>query len=148
MTFKNDQQIKIDASEAYQIHLLEEKLQIARHKQKVGEVVIRKEVETRMVQVPIRREKLIVERIGSHPEKLTEVVIGEEKVNGFGYDELTDGANLDLTRSNFVSLSEAQELLAEISKTSPESSIKIRLDLFSSSAEDSVRLKSICEQQI
>lgn len=83
MTLSNNRLSEINSPESYQISLLEEKLQVAHRKQKVGEVVIRKQVETRMINIPIRREKLIVERIGENPEQLTEVVVAEETVNGF-----------------------------------------------------------------
>ncbi len=43
------------------IRLLGERLVVERSKRKIGEVIIRKEVETRMIQIPVRREKLIIE---------------------------------------------------------------------------------------
>ncbi|MDP8932591.1 MAG: PRC and DUF2382 domain-containing protein [Cyanobacteriota bacterium] len=52
------------------IRLLEERLVINRSKRKVGEVIVRKEIETRMVQVPIQWEKLIVEQVGDDPKVL------------------------------------------------------------------------------
>lgn len=52
------------------VRLLEERLVINRKKWKVGEVVIRKEIETETIQVPIRRETLIVEQVGSPNNKI------------------------------------------------------------------------------
>lgn len=45
------------------ISLLEERLIARIDRQKIGEIVIRKEVETQIIEIPIRREKLIVEQI-------------------------------------------------------------------------------------
>jgi len=64
------------------IRLLEEKLVVNRSKQKVGEVVVRKEIETRVVEVPVRREKLIVEQVGEEPKQLAEIDLGKGKVTG------------------------------------------------------------------
>ncbi|MEL6788320.1 MAG: DUF2382 domain-containing protein [Cyanobacteria bacterium J06607_15] len=150
MTLSNERPVEADivdnAAEAKQISLLEEKLQIARRREKVGEVIIRKQVETRVIKVPLRREKLIVERIGKQPEKLTEVVVAEEKVNGFGYDELTDDATLNSTHSKFLSLSETQSLLAAIEQNPAVSGVKIRLEIVSSSNSVQTELEKICDR--
>jgi stress response protein YsnF len=55
MTLSNDKRSEINSAELYQISLLEEKLQVSRRKEKVGEVVIRKQFETRMISIPLRR---------------------------------------------------------------------------------------------
>lgn len=55
------------------IRLLEERVVVERGKRKIGEVIVRKEVGTRMVQVPVRYEKLIVEEVGSEPKQLAEI---------------------------------------------------------------------------
>lgn len=144
MTLSNDHQAKKNSSEADQIPLLEEKLHITRQKHKVGEVVVRKEVETRMVQVPIRREKLVIQRVGKHPKQLAEVVIGEEKVNGFDYDELAEGETLCINKSHYLSLSTAQELLTSISQKFPAAKIKVRLEIVSNSAEEQIQFQDIC----
>jgi stress response protein YsnF len=53
----------LEVREEQIIRLLAERLVVNQNKRKVGDVTIRKEVETRMIQVPVRREKLIVEQI-------------------------------------------------------------------------------------
>lgn len=146
MTLSNDKQANINSPQAYQISLLEEKLQIARRKQKVGEVIVRKVVETKVVTIPIRREKLIVERIGNNPEILTEVVISEEKVNGFKYDELDDHDTFNISKSHFISFSEAQKLLADIEQLSLVASSKVRLEIVSSCGEDQEAIQDICDR--
>lgn len=149
MTLSNDRQIEATSLEAHQISLLEEKLQIARRKEKVGEVVIRKQVETRMVRLPIRREKLIVEKIGEHPERLAEVVINEETVNGFKYDELESHNDLDLNQSKFIPLSAARELLSMLAELPSTTQIKVRLDIATNGSEDKLiglKIKDICDR--
>ena len=63
------------------IRLLGERLVVERSKRKIGEVVIRKEVETRMIQIPVRREKLIIEKPGIAPNQLAEIDLGEEEIS-------------------------------------------------------------------
>lgn len=146
MTLSNEQQAEITSSEAYQISLLEEKLQVARRRRKVGEVVIRKQIETCMVQVPIRREKLVVERRGQHPEQLAEVILREEKVNGFGYGELNDQGSLQFNQSHFLSLPVAQEMLAAIQRLPGSANVKIRLEIVSSDPANHQELQKLCDR--
>ncbi len=61
------------------ISLLEERLMVDFTRRKVGEIIVRKEIETHVlqVQVPVRREKLIVEQISPEYKKLAEVDLGQ-----------------------------------------------------------------------
>lgn len=136
---------QIVTSEIKNIPLLEEKLKVARRQQKIGEVIVRKQVETRMVQVPIRREKLIVERIGNNPERLTEVVIGEGKVNGFKYEELNDKDSLYITKSHFLNVSTAKDLLEAIANLSSANKAKVRLEIVTDCSEHQIEHQSICD---
>ncbi|MGB6297356.1 MAG: DUF2382 domain-containing protein [Rivularia sp. (in: cyanobacteria)] len=63
------------------IRLLGERLVVERSKRKIGEVIIRKEIETRMIQIPVRREKLIIEEPGIEPKQLAEIDLGEEEIS-------------------------------------------------------------------
>jgi uncharacterized protein (TIGR02271 family) len=148
MTLSNDKRAEINSAEFYQISLLEEKLQVARRKEKVGEVVIRKQVETRMVNIPLRREKLIVERIGDNPEQLTEVIIAEETVNGLKFNELNNSNDLCVNKTHFLSLSTARDLLTAISQLSSASNSKIRLEIVTNSSENKTlsELKNVCDR--
>ncbi|MCL6751246.1 DUF2382 domain-containing protein [Nostoc sp. CCCryo 231-06] len=71
-----------EATEEQIIRLLEERLVVKSSKRKVGEVIVRKEIETRMIQVPVRREKLIVEQISPEHKQLAEIDLGEEEISG------------------------------------------------------------------
>ncbi|WP_017318301.1 DUF2382 domain-containing protein [Mastigocladopsis repens] len=69
------------------IRLLEERLVIDRSKRKVGEVIVRKEIETQIVQVPIRREKLIVEQVSPERKQLAEIDLGQGEIFGVDLNE-------------------------------------------------------------
>ncbi|MCX7593347.1 MAG: YsnF/AvaK domain-containing protein [Fischerella sp.] len=62
------------------IRLLGERLKVDRNKRKVGDVIIRKQIETRMVQIPVRREKLIVEQVSPEYKQLAEINLGQEEL--------------------------------------------------------------------
>lgn len=64
------------------IQLLEERLVIEQNKRKIGEVIIRKEIETKIVQVPVRREKLIVEQVSPEHKQLAEIDLGQGEISG------------------------------------------------------------------
>lgn len=128
------------------IPLFEEKLLVNHHQQKVGEIIIRKQVETRMIQVPIKREKLIVERIGKNPELLTEVIIKEDKVNGFSFEELRNNNNLHSTKSKYLELSTAQELLDAIAHLGSADKAMVRLEIVTKCLEQQIEHQSICDQ--
>lgn len=61
------------------ISLLEERLMVNFTRRKIGEVIVRKEVKTRIVNinVPVRRETLIVEQITPEYKQLAEVDLDE-----------------------------------------------------------------------
>ncbi|MBW4424810.1 MAG: YsnF/AvaK domain-containing protein [Nostoc desertorum CM1-VF14] len=86
-----------EATEEQIIRLLEERLVVESSKRKIGEVIVRKQVETRMIQVPIRREKLIVEQISPEHKQLAEIDLGQEEISGI---ELTDIERLEVTHLN------------------------------------------------
>jgi Domain of unknown function (DUF2382) len=75
------------------IRLLAERLVVNHNKRKVGDVTIRKEVETRIIQVPVRREKLIVEQISPEYKKLAEISLGEEELPKFDWCEVEKPEN-------------------------------------------------------
>lgn len=64
------------------VRLLEERLVVNRSKRKIGEVVVRKEIETQIIEVPIQREKLIIEQVGPEPKQLAEIDLGKGEVTG------------------------------------------------------------------
>lgn len=67
------------------IRLLGERLIVERNKRKIGEVIVRKEIETRMVEVPVRYEKLIVEQVSPEHKQLAEINLDSEVVSNEAY---------------------------------------------------------------
>jgi hypothetical protein len=63
------------------IRLLGERVIVDRNKRKVGEVIVRKQVETRMVQIPVRSEKLIVEQISPERKQLAEIDLSQGEIS-------------------------------------------------------------------
>jgi stress response protein YsnF len=83
----------VEAFEDYEeiIRLLEERVVVNSRKRKIGEVIVRKEIEIRMVQVPVRCEKLIVEQVSPEHKQLAEIDLGHGDISGF---EFIDGQTL------------------------------------------------------
>jgi uncharacterized protein (TIGR02271 family) len=61
------------------VSLLEERLMVNLSRRKVGEIVIRKEIQTHVlqVQVPVRREKLVVEQVSPEYKRLADIELGQ-----------------------------------------------------------------------
>ena len=149
LTAGNQEQQFPELSPIATVKLYEEKLKVTRRQQKIGEVIVRKQVETRMVQIPISREKLIVERVGQNPERLTEVVISEGKVNGFKYDQLNHQDNtLHTSTSQYLEVATAQQLLEAIANLNSASQVRVRLEIVSNDAQDSTEHQRLCDRHI
>lgn len=136
-------------SDDFQIALLEEKLQVTRQKQKLGEIVVRKEVETKTVQIPIRREKLIVEKVGENSKNsvpLAETVLGSEKVCGFTYEELQNDDRVNLSHSHYLDLATAQKLLQELASLPESAQAKIRIEIATNSDRNLTAYQEICDR--
>jgi Domain of unknown function (DUF2382) len=95
------------------IQLLEERLVVNRVKHKVGEVTVRKEIETRIIEVPVRREKLIVEQVSPEYKQLAVVDLGqvqEDKLDA----EATSALFPPTVEGRFTSTSAAIQFLEAI----------------------------------
>ncbi len=115
----------------HQIQLLQEQLVVERKRQKIGEVVIRKEIETRIVEVPVYQEKLIVEQVSPVFKRLAEIQLSEGKIEGTDLNP-TASPNLKPTvTGTFSSLQEAISVLAAIARQYPQecTQVQIRLTL-------------------
>ncbi|MEG4444790.1 DUF2382 domain-containing protein [Microcoleus sp. AT9_B5] len=111
------------------IRLLEERLVINRSKRKVGEVIVRKEIETRMVQVPIQREKLIVEQVGDDPKVLAEIDLGEGNITGIDLTESKTDRQEPTVKAEFTSVQKASKILNSIASQPRHGCVKVRLEL-------------------
>jgi Domain of unknown function (DUF2382) len=80
------------------IVLLEERFIVDITRRKVGEIVVRKEIESHVitVQIPVRREKLIVEQISPEYKRLAEVDLGQNGSQESIMEEVRENlANID-----------------------------------------------------
>ncbi len=111
------------------IRLLEERLVINRSKRKVGEVIVRKEIETRMVQVPIQWEKLIVEQVGDDPKVLAEIDLGEGNITGIDLTEIKSDRQEPTVKAEFTSVQKASKILNSIASQPRHGCVKVRIEL-------------------
>jgi stress response protein YsnF len=121
------------------ICLLEERLVVNRSKWKVGEVVVRKEVENKIVQVPIRREKLIIEQISPETKQIAEIDLGKGEVSGIELTEASTSDTLDRSAQRadnpytvigeFLSPKAASHLLEAIALQGQHGCKKVRVEL-------------------
>ncbi len=111
------------------IRLLEERLVINRSKRKVGEVIVRKEIETRMVQVPIQWEKLIVEQVGDDPKVLAEIDLGEGHITGIDLTETKSDRQEPTVKAEYTSVQKASKILNAIASQPRHGCVKVRLEL-------------------
>ncbi|PSB03804.1 PRC-barrel domain-containing protein [Merismopedia glauca] len=109
------------------INLLQERLVIDRQRRKIGEVIVRKEIETRIVEVPVRREKLIVEQISPERKQLASIDLGLTTNDSV---QLIEEVNPNQTVSHeFSSPEAATEFLQGLTNQSNLNLDKIRIDL-------------------
>ncbi|MEG4574012.1 DUF2382 domain-containing protein [Microcoleus sp. N3A4] len=126
-TDEDDENVDIVDREV--IRLLEERLVINRSKRKVGEVIVRKEIETRMVQVPIQWEKLIVEQVGDDPKVLAEIDLGEGSITGIDLTEIKSDRQEPTVKAEFTSVQKASKILNSIASQPRHGCVKVRLEL-------------------
>jgi PRC-barrel domain/Domain of unknown function (DUF2382) len=108
------------------IRLLEERLIVNRIKRKVGEVVVRKEIETRIIEIPIRREKLVIEQVSPDQKHLATVDLPSEISDA----ELVTFAQTTLDsieNNNFVSAEIAQRVLSHLLSQSGSAASRVKL---------------------
>lgn len=116
------------------MQLLQEQLIVNRHKRKIGEVVVRKEVKTRLVQVqvPVRQEKLIVEQVSPELKQLAEIELGEsESVISDWTEERTENIDIQyLIEGEFSSPRVASDVLAAIALEKAHGCKRIRVEIW------------------
>ncbi len=100
------------------VSLLEERLVVDLIRRKVGEIVIRKEIKTCLLQVeiPVRREHLIVEQLSPEYKRLAEIDLGQ--------DPILDGAVVNPTPTTVHSLVSIEPNAQHLSIERPQSSHK------------------------
>lgn len=102
------------------IQLLEERLVVNRgNRRKLGEIAVRKEIETRMVQVPVRYEKLIVEQVEPEYKRLAVVDLEPQDHPDLTFNATpTSGSNLQpQVVGEFTSASAASRFLDAVAQS-------------------------------
>lgn len=107
------------------VPLLEERLQVEYDRRKVGEVIIRKRIETRMVQVPVRYETLVIEQVGGE-KPLAEVDLSQGSLDEL---EIPEVAGRPLVSSEFKSAKTASYVLDAIAKTLRHRCKNVRIEI-------------------
>jgi stress response protein YsnF len=112
------------------IQLLEERLVVDRKKRKVGEVIVRKEIETHIVEVPVRREKLIIEEVGLETKQLASIDLGQPENDGREFSGNPNRADQQTISGEFSSIKAASQFLGTIAASQPDLScekVQIRI---------------------
>ena len=117
------------------IRLLGERLVVDSSKRKVGEVIVRKEIETRMVQVPVRYERLIIEQVSPEHKQLAEIDLGQGEISGIDLNQAGSLA-ADLTvRGEFNSPKIASLVLNAIALERRHDCKQVRVEVVVENAE-------------
>jgi hypothetical protein len=124
------------------IRLLEERLLVEQHRRKIGEVVVHKVVDTQMIEVPVRRERLVVEQVSPEHKQLAIVDLGQTLEDGkvFEAGQTPDGQTLELglghqanrsqiaePSSSAATLASTQQFLAKLAQRPQIAKAKLRL---------------------
>lgn len=120
--------VSVNTIDTEKIRLLEEKLVVNRRRQKVGEVIVRKTIETEMIQVPVRRERLIVEQVSPMRKELASIDLSGGDLSAV---ELADSLNAreQLQRQEAIlPVQAANQLLSEIANRPQYQQARVRLE--------------------
>jgi hypothetical protein len=145
----NQEPKKTGIKEEALISLLEEKLSVNRFKQKIGEIIVRKKIETRMVQVPVRWEKLIVEQVGSPSKQLAEINLGQGKITGIEFTKLLhakDDGSVDTVNAEFISPKAASDFLEAIATHQPHECSKVRIEIIVDDREKQITYQQMFDR--
>lgn len=133
------------------IKLLAERVVVDRKKRKIGEVIVRKEIETRMVEVPVRYEKLIVEQVNPEHKQIAEINLGQEtiterKFNSWDMGEKKQSGDELTVRSSFDSPKIASLLLNAIARERQHGCQQIRIEIVVDSPEKQKIYQEWCDR--
>ncbi len=127
------------------IPLLEERLVVDLTRRKSGDIVVRKEIETHLlqVQVPVRREKLIVEQVSPEYKLIAEIDLGQQMTDGLIAEAIAPN-----DKSIAVSLVDRSRSTIDNSRTySPQSTIDLLNELKNLPVRDweQLKIEIICQ---
>lgn len=124
-----------DVLEEEVIRLLEERLVVDVTKQKVGEVIVRKEIETEIIEVPVRREKLIVEQVSPERRQLAEIDLGHTDTSRIELPDVTSRKSRSTVSGTFASPKTASLVLDAIAKQQNHKCKQVRVEMVVDDAE-------------
>lgn len=146
--------LRAEILEEKTLRLLEEQLVINRSRRKVGEIVVRKEIETKLVQVqvPVRSEKLIIEQVGDETKQIAEIKLNEGEVRGV--EELLAAQQTDsvsssqgiAARGEFLSLNAASNMLKAIAAQRNHGCTKVRIELMVDNPEQQIKYQEMFDR--
>lgn len=116
-------QPELQVREETAIPLLEERLVVNSTKRKIGEVVIRKQIATRIVEVPVRYETLLIEQISPEQKQLAEVKLPPSTI------DMEKPVGKPVVQGSFTSPRLASQVLNTIAKTLHHRCRSIRIEL-------------------
>lgn len=126
----SEEAVKVPAQPVEEIDamlpLLEEQLNVEYQRRKVGEVIIRKQIETRMVQVPVRYEKLVIEQVSPERKSLAEVDLSQGALDNI---ELTGVDEKPKVAGEFASPAVASQALEAIAKALQNRCKRVRIEI-------------------
>jgi Domain of unknown function (DUF2382) len=113
------------------INLFAERLVVQLSKRKLGEIVIRKQVETQYIEVPVRCEKLIVEQVSPTYKQLAEIAPRDSKVLGISCSSALDWSEHPIVSGFFSTPEAASQFLSAIASLTYNgcSQIELRITL-------------------
>jgi Domain of unknown function (DUF2382) len=121
------------------IYLLEERLMVDLTKHKTGEIVVRKEVDTQVLQVevPVRRERLIVEQVSPEYKLIAQIDLGSEQIDrgAISYVNHDDSIVIN-SNSKSLSMDNKHRQTVSGTVTSPQSAIDILAEIARMAGED------------
>ncbi|MGL5922676.1 MAG: hypothetical protein ACRC32_07120, partial [Chroococcidiopsis sp.] len=133
------------------IKLLAERVVVERKKRKIGEVIVRKEIETRMVEVPVRYEKLIVEQVNPEHKQIAEINLGQEtladrNLNSWDVGVKNQSVGELTVRGRFDSPKVASLLLNAIARERQHGCQQIRVEIVVDSPEKQKLYQEWCDR--
>lgn len=128
------------------IRLLEERIVVERGIQKVGEVIIRKEIETEIIEVPIRREKLIVEQVGTERRQLAEIDLSQKPINQTEVETAGNFQSFPTVQATFRSPQAASDFLKEIASQPAQGFIEVHLVVMVKDADAQAKYQEWCNR--
>lgn len=138
------------------IPLLAEGLLVKREKKKVGTVLIKKEIHTRIVEVPIRREVIVVEQVASPPIQLAAIDLTDYQNPEYNPDNRdncilkTQSGNSNISEyvveCKFFPVKIAAEILQQIATQIDNEYVQVSLEILVSNSQQQVQIQQIINQ--